>query len=268
MAPGIDLSTLHTTDTTSAQTAFLKKQLPANITPVFTTPDNQIQAISLSNPLVLDPASITTDFDLHRFHAAAFSQLPKVALPDTTTKDQPTILSTDLISSPYNVPGHYLDLSSLSPPSLFFALALTALQPTSPDYATAPYASALNFPRVITLLRSLLPPGYTWPTTSFYVVVFRSVLKPNIDSDLLYTLDFESHREACESGGLLKYWFGKADEERRNLATCEFSSFLYYACDSQADSVSVSVDERLICMCTRFLAFEAGCVPRRAWALA
>jgi hypothetical protein len=34
-------------------------------------------------------------------------------------------------------------------------------------------------------------------------------------------LDYESHREACESGGLLKYWFGGPSEERRNLATCK-----------------------------------------------
>jgi hypothetical protein len=40
----------------------------------------------------------------------------------------------------------------------------------------------------------------------------------------LYKLDYESHAEACESGGLLKYWFGKADGERRNLATCKFCS--------------------------------------------
>jgi hypothetical protein len=227
MAPGIDLSPLHTTDTTSIQSVLPKKQFLTNITSLSTTPEREIQEISLSDPLVLDPASITTDFDLLRFQAAAFSQILKVVLPNIAknqpTKDQPTTLSTNLISSPYNVPGHYLELSSLSPPSLFFALALTALQPTCSDYATAPYASALNFPRVVNLLRSILPPGYTWPTTSFYVVVFRSVLKPHIDIDLLYTLDFESHREACESGGLLKYWFGKADDERRNLATCEFA---------------------------------------------
>ena len=66
--------------------------------------------------------------------------------------------------------------------------------------------------------------NHTWTSQTFYVVIFRSQLKPDIDNDLLYKLDYESHREACESGGLLKYWFGKTDGERRNLATCEFVS--------------------------------------------
>jgi hypothetical protein len=79
---------------------------------------------------------------------------------------------------------------------------------------------------VLQILRTLIPTDFAFPETSFYVVVFRSQLKPDIDQDRLYLLDYESHREACESGGLLKYWFGKADGERRNLATCEYPLFL------------------------------------------
>lgn len=94
----------------------------------------------------------------------------------------------------------------------------------TPEYATAEYSTALNFPDVVEVLRGLVQKGgVQWPETSFYVVVFRSQLKPNIDNDYLYLLDYESHREACESGGLLKYWFGKTDRESRNLATCKSS---------------------------------------------
>jgi hypothetical protein len=100
-------------------------------------------------------------------------------------------------------------------------MALTALKPARPDYATATYTEALNFDSVLDVLRTLVKSeGAQWRETSFYVVTFRSKLKEGIDIDYLYKLDFESHREACESGGLLKYWFGKTDGERRNLATC------------------------------------------------
>jgi hypothetical protein len=213
MAPGIDLSALHTAPTNAPA-----KQL---LTATTSTSTPQILPISLTNPLVLDPSYVTTEFDLLRFHAAAFDQLPKATV--IADRDQPSPSSDLLVSSPYNAPQHHLSLSTLPAPSLLFALALTSLAPTTPSYATAPYATALNFPVVIATLRSLVPANYIWPQTDFYVVVFRSELKPHIDMDLLYTLDFESHREACESGGLLKYWFGKADEGRRNLATCKCS---------------------------------------------
>lgn len=174
---------------------------------------------------VRHPSLITQEFDLLRFEAAAFDQLPKAF----TSQDQASVEknSTDLISSPYNHPGHYLSLPSLPLSSQLFAKALTALRPVVPDYATAEYTHALNFDDVLGVLRDLVQqqePSFVWTETSFYVVIFRSKLKPNIDNDWLYKLDYESHREACESGGLLKYWFGKSNAERRNLATCFWHS--------------------------------------------
>ncbi|KAF2273149.1 uncharacterized protein EI97DRAFT_362015, partial [Westerdykella ornata] len=181
---------------------------------------------------VLNPALITTDFDLLRFEAAAFDQLRDSGLDHVnhTNDDLETNgispFSTLLISSPYNNPGHYLPLETLDLPSTLFAKALTALKPARADYATASYTSALNFPVILNLLRELsLDEGFQWDSEcSFYVVVFRSRLKKDVDIEELYRLDYESHREACESGGLLKYWFGKVDAERRNLATCFWRS--------------------------------------------
>jgi hypothetical protein len=60
-----------------------------------------------------------------------------------------------------------------------------------------------------------------WKKQDFYVVIFRSKLKENINRDRLGELDDHSHEEATASGGLLKYWFGSTNEERRNLATCK-----------------------------------------------
>lgn len=181
---------------------------------------------------VLNPTFITADFDQLRFEGVAFNQLANLdtskgqystqhhkVLEDTASP----LFSALLISSPYNNPGHYLDLRTLPTPSRLFAKALTALRPATPDYSVAPFTDALNFPTVLGVIRHLAQiEGYQWNETSFYVVTFRSKLKGNADVDFLYALDYESHREACESGGLLKYWFGKTDSERRNLATCTY----------------------------------------------
>jgi hypothetical protein len=227
MAPGIDVQTCLAEDKVLAHTNVRAKQLSINITSLSTTHSAFPQGLAKSNKLVLNPAFITQDFDLLRFQAAAFDQLPKTNI-DSPIKEESTqatsslpAYSNFLISSPYNNPSHYLDLTTLATPSLLLAKALTALAPNSPDYATAPYTQALNFNRVLQLLQDLSI-GFEYPETQFYVVVFRSKLKEGIDQEWLYKLDYESHREACESGGLLKYWFGKSDEERRNLATCEF----------------------------------------------
>jgi hypothetical protein len=218
MAPGITI--LNQREETSLDT-HSKPSKSTLLTKAVVSTNSHHLATSTS---ILNPAFITQDFDKLRFEAAAFNQLPSpFSSPPTTESDgslSPAI-STSLI--PYNNPGHYLDLTTLSTPSLLLAKALTALQPTTPDYATAPYAEALNFGRVLDLLQSLAHSvGFEWKETHFYVVVFRSQLNAGVDQDWLYKLDYESHREACESGGLLKYWFGKADGERRNLATCKF----------------------------------------------
>ncbi|KAF1994350.1 hypothetical protein P154DRAFT_567421 [Amniculicola lignicola CBS 123094] len=234
MTPGPDLSFLaHEVEDVAISTT----------TSTLPTKSVKLSTIAHSaGTLVLDASSITTDFDALRFEAAAFEQLridnvnidgnantnsdtgPKSS-PSVTSDESQKQLSTWLISSPYNTPNHYLDLTTLSLPSLVFAKALTALKPVRPDYATASYTSALNFPTILSLVRGFAADeGYTWKEVSFYVVVFRSKLKESSDGDWLYRLDFESHGEACERGGLLKYWFGKVDGERKNLATCFWHS--------------------------------------------
>jgi hypothetical protein len=197
-------------------------------------PFKSSQGVPGRGTAVLHPSQITTDFDLLRFEAAALNQLRITFYSPTGINydqdgqklqctNQPQLYSL-LVSSPYNNSGHYLDLNSLDGPNLVFSKALTALKPARADYATAPYTEALNLDTVVELVKLFaFQEGFQWKERSFYVVVFRSKLKENIDEELLYKLDYESHGEACESGGLLKYWFGKVDGERRNLATCEFA---------------------------------------------
>ncbi|EMD65123.1 hypothetical protein COCSADRAFT_170940 [Bipolaris sorokiniana ND90Pr] len=209
------------------------KEPNVKITELPPTPPSPNKSIPLRSITLRDPALITTEFDAHRFQAAAYTQLISAAVPKfptqapTPTTPPNSTPSDSLITSPYNKPGHYLSLSTppLPLPSLLLAVALTSLQPTLPTYATAHYTSALNLDVVLDVLCALVKrEGLKWPETRFYVVVFRSKLKDNIDNDYLYKLDEESHAEACASGGLLKYWFGKSDLERRNLATCFWHS--------------------------------------------
>ncbi|KAK6380339.1 uncharacterized protein PV06_05513 [Exophiala oligosperma] len=125
------------------------------------------------------------------------------------------------VVSPYPEPEHMLDLQSIDTPNRLLALALTTLAPATKEYATTTYQDAINWRDVMTRLKSLVrEQGYTWTSQEFYVVDFRSKLMEDIDSELLFKLDKFSHVEATQSGGLLKYWYGTPDGNRRNLATC------------------------------------------------
>ncbi|KAK2799926.1 hypothetical protein FQN50_008319 [Emmonsiellopsis sp. PD_5] len=164
---------------------------------------------------------ITSDFDALKFQAASSLQLQS----SQSTYHRATTTSSHLITSPYNLPGHLLDLHTLDTPNQLLAKALTVLKPTRPDYATAPYTESFNWDYVFEVLRELAKEeGYEWTIQSFYVVTFRSVLSGSADLERLTELDAHSHEEATVSGGLLKYWFGTKDEQRRNLASCIWRS--------------------------------------------
>jgi hypothetical protein len=174
--------------------------------------------------VVEDPTTITSSYPELQFNAAASGQI--ACLSGNRQSHKP---STFLITSPYNLLAHWLDLRRLpNVQDQLLAMALAFLKPIVADYATLEYESAFNWNEVFTVLRSLSPmSGTAWTTKEFYVVVFRSILKDNIDMDLLSQLDRESHREAVQSGGLLKYWFGKCSSARKNLATCGYTVSLF-----------------------------------------
>jgi hypothetical protein len=98
---------------------------------------------------------------------------------------------------------------------------LSFFKPVRDDYATGDYLESFNWNEVFDLVKAFAEAeGHVWTRQSFYVVSFRSKLQPGVDNDHLHALDAYSHQEAIASGGLLKYWFGTKNEERRNLATC------------------------------------------------
>src|SRR5215207_4054577 len=84
------------------------------------------------------------------------------------------------------------------------------ISPTYPDYATRP-----------------IQDGFSWSSSlagvafeRLYLVVFRSVRRPSADLDLLREHDDRAYAEALESGGLLRYFKGEANERRQCLSFC------------------------------------------------
>ncbi|THZ41202.1 hypothetical protein D6C90_05636 [Aureobasidium pullulans] len=139
--------------------------------------------------------------------------------------DESTESDSLLVVSPYTTAPHLLDLNRYDTASQLFAKALTILRPTHDDYATTEYTSTFNFQEVVDTLRKLArAESCAWQKKEFYVVSFRSQLKHEVDGDRLFQLDAFSHQEAMTSGGLLKYWYGVKNEDRRNLATCFWES--------------------------------------------
>ncbi|KAF2402681.1 hypothetical protein EJ06DRAFT_505621 [Trichodelitschia bisporula] len=190
-------------------------------TPPLTPP---VEAASIS---ILSPDLITTSSTALRFHAAAALQLTPLLTPTISSFFQLPTTVHRLITSPYNTPFHTQDLTPLPRASALLSLALTTLTPTRADYATAPYLESFNWPAVLALLRDLCTATqHVWTNTTFYTVIFRSTLKHKGAAyrTRLGELDEGSHVEAVASGGLLKYWFGDTDGERRNLATCIWHS--------------------------------------------
>ncbi|KAF2226861.1 hypothetical protein BDZ85DRAFT_191410 [Elsinoe ampelina] len=129
--------------------------------------------------------------------------------------------ASHLITSPYPDFANQTRLTDLSLSCRLLSFALTNMAPIRPDYSTADYMESFNWNVCFAELRKLCAQtGYRWQRQEFYVVIFRSKLKLGADRTRLGELDQHSHAEACQSGGLLKYWFGECNGERRNLATC------------------------------------------------
>lgn len=165
-------------------------------------------------------ANLNIDSQGFQFQASAAAQIfPLLAVGDVIFT-QP---SSQLVSSPYILEDHLLDLSRL--PNIqdrILSLALTRLAPTRTDYATASYEESFNWDDIRTTIGLLSDAArHQWRQKEYHVVIFRSKLRKDFDAPLLWDLDRESHREATESGGLLKYWFGSTDSDNRNLATCK-----------------------------------------------
>ena len=88
--------------------------------------------------------------------------------------------------------------------------ACQQISPIYPDYAARPVQD-----------------GFSWSSSlagcafeRLYLVVFRSVRRPDADLDLLREHDDQAYEQALESGGLLRYFKGEANEQRECLSFC------------------------------------------------
>jgi hypothetical protein len=83
------------------------------------------------------------------------------------------------------------------------------ISPRHPDYATLS-----------------IEDGFDWSSLScclferLYLVAFRSLRRPDVDLDLLSEHDDRAYEEALESGGLLRYFKGHANERGECLSFC------------------------------------------------
>ena len=87
---------------------------------------------------------------------------------------------------------------------------LDALRPIREDYAIAPILESFNWADCLASAD-----GVDW-----YLVAFRSVRNQHADDRLLYELDARAHEEAISHTGLVHYFGGELDAERRCLSFC------------------------------------------------
>src|SRR5215204_2364592 len=83
------------------------------------------------------------------------------------------------------------------------------ISPKHADYATRPIQTAFDW-----------SPLYGCSFDQLYLVVFRSVRRPDADLALLREHDDRAYAEALESGGLLKYFKGHANEKGECISFC------------------------------------------------
>jgi hypothetical protein len=83
------------------------------------------------------------------------------------------------------------------------------ISPKHSDYATRPIQTAFDW-----------SPLYGCPFDRLYLVVFRSVRRPDADLALLREHDDRAYEEALRSGGLLRYFKGHANEGGECLSFC------------------------------------------------
>ena len=84
------------------------------------------------------------------------------------------------------------------------------LVPVASDYAARPIDQAFNWEACLA----------TVDRGEWYVVAFRSIRRTDADEDLLDEMDERAFAEASSFSGLLHYFSGTMDDERRCLSMC------------------------------------------------
>lgn len=93
-------------------------------------------------------------------------------------------------------------------------IAPRSLRVRSAAYATVPIEEGFDWPDYV----AGLEPG------SYYLVVFRSIRRPDADGELLTEFDDRAHAEARRAGGLILYFKGEPDADGACLSLCLWRS--------------------------------------------
>lgn len=110
-----------------------------------------------------------------------------------------------IVQSPYIEQQHLLDLETLDNENAILAKALRNLRAIREDYAIIPYTEAFNWHKVLDEVKRLAAEsGRKFKEATFYIVAFRSQIKPETDYDHLGEMDRLAHAEAIASGGFLR----------------------------------------------------------------
>jgi hypothetical protein len=88
--------------------------------------------------------------------------------------------------------------------------ALAGLAPTAETYARLPLADAFNWSDC----EATIEPG------EWYLVAFRSTIRPDADTDRLRAYDDFAHAEASESPGFVHYYKGPLASDGSCLSFC------------------------------------------------
>ena len=91
--------------------------------------------------------------------------------------------------------------------------AAQRISPVRSDYQNLTIEQGFDWPRIS-----------NYPFDQLYLVVFRSVRRPDADLDLLRWFDDLAYAEALRSGGLLRYFKGDADKRGHCLSFCLWES--------------------------------------------
>lgn len=92
--------------------------------------------------------------------------------------------------------------------------ALAGLMPTAETYARLPLADAFTWSDC----EATIEPG------EWYLVAFRSTIRPDADTDRLREYDDFAHAEASESPGFVHYYKGPLESDGSCLSFCLWSS--------------------------------------------
>ncbi|CAN8101784.1 unnamed protein product [Discula destructiva] len=188
-----------------------------------------LRTVQPSEPIVLGKTAVSVLLEKEVMTGRSTSQTPRY-----------------LVASPYTDPEHLLDLQSLDIENQVLSEALQGMRAVTEEYATSPYVESFNWDEVIDRVRELASARKLhFKETSWYIVAFRSQIKPTTVLPDLGALDKAAHAEAMASGGFLKYWFGTPNHELRNLATCIWRS------QDDAKKGSVGPEHRKAAMAAR-----------------